>query len=299
MLSSVESFLRRPLVWSVLALALLSAACSSGSPSPTPVVLELRALLASTDLAQGENRFVFALLGPSSAPVRSSGARVTLSHVQDGAPIPQGEVQAVFRHWPVGPGGVFTARADFPQPGTWLAEITPEDGDAAGELARLSFQVQERSLTPSLGAPAPRSVNRTLADGAALEELTTDPDPDPDLYQMTIARALDSGLPLLVTFVTPAFCTTATCGPQLDVVKALKETYRGRINVIHIEIFDNPQEMREDMRKARLSLVVEEWALPSDPWTFLVDAQGRVVGKFEAFTSREELEEAVEGVLGS
>ncbi len=103
----------------------------------------------------------------------------------------------------------------------------------------------------------------------------------------------------MVTFATPAFCTSATCGPQVDVVKALKETYKGRVNFIHVEIYDNPQEMREDLQKARLSPVIDEWGLPSEPWTFLVDAEGRVAAKFEAFTSAEELEEALLKTLES
>ena len=286
------------------ALVLLAVACGGGSsPTPvdlaTPVVLSLRALVASRDLALGENRFVFALLDSTSSPVRASGAQVALSYVEEDRAVPYGEVEAVFRHWPGGPGGVFTAQIDFPQAGTWLAEIVPTDGEAAGELARLSFEVKEQSDTPSLGAPAPRSSNRTAADVPSLEELTSDADPDPDLYQMTIAQAIQMGQLLLVTFATPAFCDSATCGPQVDVVKALKETYKGRINVIHVEVYENPHEMRGDLSKGRLSPEIEEWGLPTEPWTFIVDANGLIAGKFEAFTSYEELDEALARVLAS
>ena len=276
-----------------LVLGTVTAVACGGSSEPTPVVLSLRAIVASTDLAPGENRFVFALLNKNSAPVRSSGARMTLSYRQGDTRVPHGEVEALFRRWPVGPGGVFTAQVDFPQAGTWLAEIVPNDGEAAGEVARLAFEVKEQSATPSLGSLAPKSRSRTAADVAALEEITTDPEPDPELYALTIAQALETGLPLLVTFATPAFCTSATCGPQVDVVKALKDTYESQVNFIHVEIYDNPQEMREDPQKARISPVIDEWDLPSEPWTFVMDAEGRVAAKFEAFTSAEELEEAL------
>ena len=56
---------------------------------------------------------------------------------------------------------------------------------------------------------------------------------------------------------------------------------------------------REGLQQARISPVIEEWGLPSEPWTFLVDAEGRVAAKFEAFTSVEELQEALLKTMGS
>ena len=283
------------------ALILLAVACGSGptpiADIPTPVVLSLRALIASSDLAPGENRFVFALLDSRSSPIRASRVQVALSYVEEDSAVPYGEVEALFRRWPAGPGGVFTAKVDFSRSGTWLAEIVPIDGEAARSIARLSFHVKEQSATPAIGAPVPRSNNRTSADVASLEELTSDVDPDPELYQMTIAEALQTGQPLLVTFATPAFCTSATCGPQVDVVKALKETYKGRINVIHVEVYENPTEIGGDLSNARLSPEIEEWGLPTEPWTFIVDGQGRVAAKFEAFSSYEEMDEVLAQVL--
>ena len=283
------------------ALVLLATGCGSGSTPttdiPTRVVLSLRAFIASRDLSPGENRLVFALLDSRSSPIRASRAQMVLSYVDEEMAVPYGEVEALFRRWPAGPGGVFTAKVDFSRPGTWLAEIVPTDGEAAGSMARLSFLVKEQSATPAIGSPAPKSNNRTSADVPSLEELTSDTDPDPELYQMTVAQALQTGQPLLVTFATPAFCTSATCGPQVDVVKALKETYKGRINAIHVEVYENPHEIMGDFSNARLSPEIEEWGLPTEPWTFIVDGQGRVVAKFEAFSSYEEMDEVLARVM--
>ncbi len=276
---------------------LLGCGSQEPTPAPTPtqetVVLSLRPILASTDLAVGANRVVFALLDSRSAPVRASAADMELAFVDRDVPTPKGRVEGVWRSWPTGPGGVFTAQVDFDTAGTWLVEISPRDGEAAGEIARLVFQVAERSVTPSIGSPAPASRNRTSSDVSSLEELTTDPDPDPDLYSMTIARALEAGQPLLVTFATPAFCSSATCGPQVDVVKKLKEAYGDRAGFIHVEIFSNPGEMEGDPSKGVVAEAVEEWGLPSEPWTFIVDNRGLVAAKFEGFTSYEELDEAL------
>ncbi len=282
---------------------LLLAACSgSAKPTPTPTdtptVLNLRPILGSSDLAVGKNRLVFALLDATSAPVQASSVKMSLGYVQDKVATPQGTVMAAFRPWPVGPGGVFVAEVDFSRPGQWLAELTPTDGDAAGELARLVIPVSEHSITPALGAPAPATVNRTGSDAATLEKITSDLEPDPDLYAVTIAEAERSGKPTVVAFATPAFCTSRTCGPQVDVVKQLKNAYKGQGNFIHVELYANPQEMRTDLSKGMIAPAVEEWRLPSDPWTFVLDRQGKVAAKFEAFVSYEELETAFKQALG-
>ena len=95
----------------------------------------------------------------------------------------------------------------------------------------------------------PRSDSKTLADVDGFEQITTDFEPDADLYEMTIADALDTGMPLLLVFSTPAYCQTATCGPQLGVIKELKAEYADRMNFIHIEVYDNPHEIEGDLSR--------------------------------------------------
>ena len=115
-----------------------------GTAEPTPtqetLTLSLRPILASTDLAIGANRLVFALLDPRSAPVRASAADMELAFVDDDVPTPKGQTEAVWRAWPASPGGVFTTHVEFDKAGTWLAEISPRDGEAAGEIARMVFR---------------------------------------------------------------------------------------------------------------------------------------------------------------
>ncbi len=122
---------------------------------------------------------------------------------------------------------------------------------------------------------------------------------DLDLDRMTIAEAISGGLPTLVTFATPAFCTSATCGPQVEVVSTIKERYKGRANFIHIEVYDNPHEMEGDVSKGRLSPLLDEWGLRSEPFTFVIDADGLVAAKFEGFATEDELESALQEVITS
>ena len=278
-------------------------ACANPAPqpasAPTPTPETLRLALASSDLAVGSNRVAFGVIDPDAGAVHDADVVVSTFFL-----MPTGEqrgpvetVNAVFREWPVSPRGVFTAQLEFDRAGAWGIGAVVTDVDGAERTASVRVQVAESGTTPAIGAPAPRSVSKTLADVDGFERLTTDPQPDADLYGMTIDEALDAGKPLLAVFSTPAYCQTATCGPQLAVVKDLKADYGDRASFIHIEVYDNPHEIEGDLNNAVISPTVKEWGLPSEPWTFVVDADGIIRAKFEAFTTRDELEAALVGAL--
>ena len=305
--------------WAVLAatLAVLSvalSACGGGSSEPAvqPAPAEapqpsatpqspatqdtgITVALASSDLGVGENRVAFGLIDAVRGAIKGAQVEVQTFFVTDaGTQGPSQTVDAVFREWPGGVGGVYVAMLSFDQPGNWMLGVSLPQPD--GSTARIGTiaQVGERSRTPPIGSPAPPSDNKSARDVTNLDELTTDTAPDPELYAMTIAEALQEDTPLLVTFATPAYCTSATCGPQVDVVKEVKERHGAQMNFIHIEVYDNPPEIREGgVEQARISPTLAEWNLATEPWTFIMDSQGMVRAKFEGFVGAAELEEAI------
>ena len=275
-----------------------TAPVTGSQGTASPAAGDLQIVFSVTDLSVGPNRIAFGLIDSVSGPLRNAAVQVsTFFLTEAGQEGPLETVPAVFRPWPVGPGGVYTARVSFDRPGTWGlgAIILNADGSVRESSGRI--EVPGESLAPAVGSPAPRSVTKTALDVDKLEELTTDPDPDPDLYAMTIVEALDAGRPLVVSFATPAYCTSATCGPQVDVVKELKDRYGDRVNFIHVEVYDNPLEIEGDLRRGRLAEAITEWSLPSEPWTFIMDGDGLVSARFEGFTTRDELEEALSSLL--
>ena len=152
---------------------------------------------------------------------------------------------------------------------------------------------------PGVGDSAPTVATKTGSTPEELRQITSDPDPDPDLYRTSLGDAVQSGKPVVVTFSTPAFCATQTCGPQVEVLGRLQDRYGDRAHFIHVEIWDNPREMLDkgDPSVGKLSPAVEAWKLPSEPWTFLVDSSGRIFARFEAFTTEAELAEAINALL--
>ena len=298
-------------------LAIVAAACSSGTEAPTgedaPVATEtpsnptvtptetgsevLRVLIASTDLAVGRNRVVFAVLDEELSPLRIPEVRFTLTYLGAITPEVRSQGTAVFRQWPANPGGVYAAGVSFDDPGRWGLEVRiPGDGGVL--VGRAGVVVNQESASPAIGRPVPASRNKTLTD-SDISELTTSAVPDLDLYRITIAEAISGGMATLVTFATPAFCTSATCGPQVEVISAIKERHRGRANFIHIEVYDNPHEMDGDLSKGRLSPLLDEWGLRSEPFTFVIGVDGLVSAKFEGFATEDELESALRKVIAS
>jgi len=101
----------------------------------------------------------------------------------------------------------------------------------------------------------------------------------------------------VVVFATPAFCVTATCGPQVQVVSQIKDRFQDQANFIHVDFYDNPEEIQGDLNLARLSPTVIEWGLPSNEWSFVLDREGMISARFEAFATLDELRQAIERVL--
>ena len=264
---------------------------------PTPAIEELRIIVAAGDLAVGPNRFIFGVIDSDSEPVRVPSARASFIRldVEGAAWTPK---TAVFRQWPQSKAGIYSTNVEFDGAGRWGVEVQVIEADGTLGLGRAAFQVKSKSASPGIGQPAPPSRNKTAVDVSDLSEISSASEPDPDLYQMTIEEAVSSGLPTLVSFATPAFCQTATCGPQLEVVSRIKDRFKGQANFIHVEVYDNPLEMKGDIRKGRLSPLMDEWGLATEPFAFILDEDGRVAFKFEGFATEGELAESLQRVLG-
>jgi hypothetical protein len=139
----------------------------------------------------------------------------------------------------------------------------------------------------AVGDPAPLSETRTTAD-TDLDDLTSDPTPEPSFYEMTVAEAVQAG-PTVVVFGTPAWCQSQACGPMLDQVNVLSTEFPD-LNYVHVEVYENIHVTQFD------DLVpvpaVEEWQLISEPWIYVTDSDGTVSASFEGAVSDEELRAA-------
>ena len=288
--------------WTLAGLIVLAAAvaCSaSATNTPIPQNPEVSVIVVTTDLTLGVNRVAFAIVDRNGLPLRSE--EVTFRAVY----LPPGETTeevrdsgtATFRRWPTGAQGIFSTKLEFDTAGIWQLEVDTTTPEGEAVTARGALQVNPESQTPGIGHPAPASVTPRGPDVDDLATITTSANPDPDLYQLSIHQALQADKPLVVVFATPAFCVTAACGPQVAVVSELKERFLGRANFIHVEVVKNPHLVEGGRPSVEFVEAVTQWGLPTEPWTFIVDEDGLVRDKFEAFATLEELADSLEDVL--
>lgn len=299
-------------VLAALTVALAAACANSATPTPTtkpPPVLTTRPttaegiitpILATTQLRVGTQRVSF-LLATSKSLIKAPEATVRPVFLGSG-PAPGEEKTAAFHLWPYGVRGAYSAELTFDRPGPWRLDIQVEAPDGPGE-AQLTVDVLDKTGVPDIGSIPPFGSNKTVRTVQRLQDLTTDYTPDPDLYQLTIAEAVITGRPTVIVFATPAFCTSPTCGPQVDTVSELKVLHPGEANFIHVELYDNPAEIQGDLTRARFADLVSAWGILSIPgwfnesWTFVLGADGRISQRFEGFATLEELDAALEAVL--
>ena len=258
----------------------------------------LQAIFGTPDLGVGKNRIGFVLTSAKGL-VRSPAVSVSSMFFSDenSTGEPKQTALAIFRLWPYGTRGMYTTSLTFDKPGRWGLNISVLDDAGAGGQAQLFFEVAETASAPVEGQPAIASMNKTISDVEGLEELTTGSMQDPDLYQISIADALKSGLPSVVVMASPAFCTNAVCGPQVEVLQELKDKYKGQANFIHVDYYGNPDEIQGDLDRAVVSPTAKEWRLPSTEWSFVIDRNGSIAARFESFATLEELEQVLQKVF--
>ncbi len=257
----------------------------------------------NSELVVGPNRFAFGLADENNEPIHEApGVSVTLRfYIGDELKLKE---EAGFTWAIPDVTGFFVVNADFDSPGQWRAEAdVVRDGDT--EMVAFTFPVLERGSAPSVGNPAPPSLNRTLASEPNIARISTDEDPDRSYYELTVAEALENDRALVVIFATPAFCATRFCGPIVDTIKEVSPAYADRVDFIHIEPFELDDEgklLTEDLPSGgqnRIPTVpVLEWGLQTEPWVFIVDGDGIIASRFEGAASADEIRRAIDDVLG-
>lgn len=301
--------------------ALLAAACGGGGDDDSwsaqaiafPQDAPLVPVLVNSQVGVGTTRIAFGLFSREGALISEATASVKLYTLDGDAGTLVGEHQLApaaiqlgeqahthadgSQHLHAGPAAtVFAVMTELTRPEWWGAELSVELDGQQLEPMRIRFFVQERTLEPRIGDPAPRTVQLTLRDVDDVREIDSSIEPNPALHELTVAEALDSGRPAVVAFATPAFCQTRFCGPVVDqVVAPLQERYGDRVHVLHIEPFD-----LAEVRAGRAVPVpaMAEWGLQSEPWVFVIDADGRVAAKFEGIMSFDEVSAVLDQLLG-
>jgi hypothetical protein len=246
-------------------------------------------IVPNSDLAVGRNRFLYAVLDERNRPILDAQIHLRFFDRVDAPGDPKAEVAATFRGQGLGDKGIYVSRVELPTAGTWGVEAAIQRPDGTTRTLRTRFEVKTQSQTLAVGSNAIPS-RQPLMAGAPDPRAICTAVPACALHDLTIADALAARTPSLLLFATPGFCTSATCGPDLQTVLTLEPAFRGRVSFAHLEIYSDPATLAP-------TETVKEWRLPSEPWVFLLDREGRVADKLEGALTVAELREGLERLL--
>jgi hypothetical protein len=253
------------------------------------------AVAGTSDFQAGTNRVSFLVVDKQGRVIERPTAHVWVSRGLEQKPF----AETTARLEPIGvPGGetpdagaIYVAQIDTPSPGTYWFLAKPAGGAKIQALGNVV--VKPRSAAPSVGDRAIPSRTPTLAStGGDLAALTTSRRPDRALYRSSVAQALAAHVPFVVSFATPQYCQSRTCGPVVDVVSATRrhQPAGSPVRFVHVEIY------KDNDPANGVNRWVSQWRLPTEPFTFVVDRTGVIRAKLEGAFSVGELERAVDAV---
>jgi hypothetical protein len=296
----------KPALFALLVFGAVLAACG-GDSAPTSTAAaggptgrfpaDAFAVRANADISVGKERLLVAIAQPDGTRLGSPNQPVMLEVTTFDEPGAVQTVAGIFTWVVPGGSGVYRGAVEFDQPGNWQVTVIPAEGDP---LEAVPFSVLDPACRDEdaaaqgipqcavrVGEVAPQLATPTL-DDLPLVELTSDNDPNEDLYRLSLDGALTNGRKTVVVFSTPAYCQTAACGPLLEGVKSILPEYPG-VDFVHIEVYTGLTEAGFQPDADHIAPAVLAYDLVSEPWVYVMDEAGVVVARFEGVMNADEL----------
>jgi len=325
MMGDVTSSRTRVILLAV-AIGLVAASCTNGDdPAPTGPSAPASAIVAipaSSDLYVGDpQRVAFGIVTHEGAFVSFGAAEFAFEFVGTAAgsveprPGPSATARFVPTYGsPEGTGGPTVTTGSegrgvyeatdvvFDEAGFWTATVTLDIEGLGAQGAEATVAVTDAPVIPAPGDPAIPSQNLTvdLSDAplAAIDSraATKGKIPDEALHEWTIAEALEQGRPALVVFATPVYCVSRFCGPVVDMVEDLAGRFGDRAVFIHVEFWRDFNAEPQVVNAA-----ADEWLRMPDgsytePWLYLIGADGIIVDRWSSLWSEAEVAAALEAL---
>jgi hypothetical protein len=274
-------------------LAALREGLREGGPVLAPSV---------ADLTTGENRFGFGLFERNRSQI--ADARVVVYVAPAGGGPAKGPYPARYESLAVKPQflsrisaqdpdsakSVYVADIPFHKPGKYevlgIARLDDRLVAATPAGGPITVMRPQDDPVPRVGEPAPRIHTPTKADvGGDVASIDTRIPPD-TMHEVDFADAVGRK-PVILLFATPALCQSRVCGPVVDIAEQVKAEHDGDADFIHMEIY------RDNSIDKGFRPQVAAYRLPTEPWLFAIDKQGKVAARIEGAFSPAELEDAL------
>jgi hypothetical protein len=252
---------------------------------------------------KGENRFGFGVFTTGGEQITDAEVAIYVAHGRTGEA--KGPYPARVENLETDPAYESKTTADDPdaakvvyvtqlgldKDGEWRIGALTREGDSLQASVVPSAVVGKFADIPRPGDKAPR-VHTPTADevGGDLAEIDTRDPPD-SMHEHDLAEMLGKQ-PVVLLFATPQLCQSRVCGPVVDVAEEVKAEHGDDAAFIHMEIYE------DNLIDNGLRPQVRAYGLPTEPWLFVIDKNGRIQTSIEGAFSADELRRAVEDVAG-
>jgi hypothetical protein len=187
---------------------------------------------------------------------------------------------------------IYAAQVPFEKPGVYKV-LTVSDIDGERYAAGMAAQVlsPEEDRVPDIGERPPEVPTDTRATvGGDLDLLDTRVPKAPELHEESFDEVLGKK-PVVLLFATPQLCQSRVCGPVTDEMLQVRSEVGDEAVFIHQETYvDN--NIEKGFRKP-----LQAFELPSEPWLFAVDRDGRIAARLEGSFGIDAFREAVDAAL--
>jgi hypothetical protein len=186
---------------------------------------------------------------------------------------------------------VYEAQVPFGEKGRWSVLTVTLVGDGlVAAPAQLQVNTKQADKIPDVGEPAPRVETDTLETAKGNVEAIDTRVPPSDMHESSFADVVGKK-PVALLFSTPQLCQSRVCGPVTDIALQLKSEYGDRMEFIHQEVYadnDPNKGLREPLTR---------FNLPTEPWLFVVGADGRITARLEGSFGISAFEDAIKTAL--
>ena len=186
---------------------------------------------------------------------------------------------------------VYEAQVEFDKKGSWAVLVVTQTGNTfVAAPTRVEVATKKDDEIPDVGEAAPEVATDTLASVGGNEEMLDTRTPPSDMHERSFEEVVGTK-PVALLFATPQLCQSRVCGPVTDIALQMKAKYGDDVEFIHQEVYV------DNVPNAGLRPPLEAFRLRTEPWLFVVGADGKVTARLEGSFGLRAFEEALQTAL--
>jgi peroxiredoxin len=183
--------------------------------------------------------------------------------------------------------GFYVGQIPTPKGTKQLNVMTLTKIDDGFQAAATGLVVTPRDPAVAPGEKAPAIATPTVKSSGGDVSAIDTRGPADDMHDISLKDALKQKKPIVLIFATPKLCASRVCGPVVDVAEEVHHDAGNKAIFIHNEIYKD-NDLNEGYRPQ-----VAAYGLTSEPFTFVIGANGKVVEQLQGPFVAEELRAAI------